>query len=69
MAHKCTQEALLQVQSLRTSYPWAVANNEQIVIGVFNYRADAKAFEKLDAKNRVAYDASGVVFELHELSH
>lgn len=62
MTHKCTPEALKQARKLRTSFPWAVANNEQIVVAVFNYRDEAKGFAKRDPKNLVAYDASGVIF-------
>ena len=62
MAHKCTKEAFAQVAGLRTRYPWAVGGNGQIVIALFNYRAEAKQFAQQKPNDRVAYDASGVVF-------
>lgn len=60
---KATAEALKDVRTLRTPYPWAVVNNDQVVVRVFNYRAEAKAFERTDSNNLKAFDASGVVFE------
>lgn len=60
---KATAEAIRQVQALRTRYPWAVVDNNQVVVQVFNYRAEAKAFERLDPANRTAFDASGCIFE------
>ena len=60
---KTTAEAIKEVQALRTRYPWAVVNNDQVVVRVFNYRAEAKAFERTDPNNLKAFDASGVVFE------
>lgn len=60
---KVTAEAIKDVCALRTRYPWAVVNNDQVVVRVFNYRAEAKAFERTDPHNLKAFDASGVVFE------
>ena len=63
MTAKCTSEAIKQVKALRTRYPWAVANNDQVVVAVFNYRAEAKQFASKDKDNLVAFDASGCIFE------
>lgn len=60
---KATAEAIKEVKALRTRFPWAVVNNDQVVVHVFNYRAEAKAFERTDPNNLTAFDASGVVFE------
>lgn len=60
---KATAEAIKEVRTLRTRYPWAVVNNDQVVVRVFNYRAEAKAFERTDPHNLKAFDASGVIFE------
>lgn len=48
--------------SIRTQYPWAVVNQDQIVIEVFNYRAEAKNFVAMDKAHRKAFDASGCIF-------
>jgi hypothetical protein len=58
---KCTKAAFKQVSQLRTRYPWAVSGDEQIIVGVFNYAAEAKIFAK--ANGYIAFDASGVIFE------
>lgn len=60
---KAPAEAIKQVHALRTRYPWAVVNNDQVVVRVFNYRAEAKTFERTDPNNLRAFDASGVIFE------
>lgn len=60
---KCTKEAMQQVRQLRTRFPWAVVNNDQIIVAVFNYRAEAKEFWKRDKENLAFFDASGCVFE------
>lgn len=60
---KCTKAAMMQVEMLRTRYPWAVVNNDQIIVAVFNYRDEAKKFVSQDPDNLAAFDASGVIFE------
>ena len=60
---KATTEAIKEVKALRTRFPWAVVNNDQVVVHVFNYRSEAKAFERTDPNNLTAFGASGVVFE------
>lgn len=60
---RATQEAIEQIQALRTRYPWAVVGPDQTVIAVFNYRAEAKEFARRDPDNRTAFDASGVIFD------
>lgn len=60
---KATAKAIKEAKALRTRFPWAVVNNDQVAVRVFNYRAEAKAFERTDPDNLTAFDASGVMFE------
>lgn len=64
MATKCTKEAMGQIQKLRTRYPWAIVDNDQIVIAVYNYKADAREHAKRDPNNLAMFDASGVIWEV-----
>lgn len=61
---KCTAAAFEQAKKLRTRYPWAVARPDGVLIGVFNYRDDAKAFARQFPNDAVAFDATGATFEL-----
>lgn len=64
MTIKCTPEVMAQLQSLRTRYPWAVENRDQVVVAVFNYRAEARQFARRDPNNLTAFDASGAIWEV-----
>ena len=63
MTRKVTPAAMKQVLSLRTRFPWAVVNSDQIVVAVFNYKAEAKHYAKTDPQNLTVFDASGVIWE------
>lgn len=62
---KCTSEVFAKIPLLRTSFPYGVVDSNQVCIGIFNFRADAKNFVKEDPDNRSLFDASGCLFECH----
>ena len=63
MTQKVTKAAMQQVQSLRTRYAWAVVNSQQIVVAVYNYKAEASHYAKTDPQNLKVFDASCVLWE------
>jgi len=60
---KCLSSVIEQRKFLNTRYPYAVANNDQVIIDIYNNKAAAQEHVERDPNNLVAFDASGISFE------
>lgn len=69
--YDATEEVLRKVQTLRTSEPWGVLNLNRVVVGIFNYREEAKQFAKEVSlssgatKTHLVIRAKGIILQRH----